>query len=212
MHSGHGECRLCASSSLLSARPWMNLSPWMVCESSCCVFIHIVSAAVTPMPSVKSKMCDNFCCKVRLSLTKTSAHRLLCEEMWVTYIRIHMMWNPYISYDRHTSHTEPVIPYMSIVILNSCRDIFELQFPGKATLQVLSCSHMWPRLKVSDICHPVPHPVFLKSTIAEMRSDSRSAYSRKSVSVQSVARSNLVLFVWRIKYRTKGNFLIECSF
>lgn len=55
------------------------------------VFAHIASPAVMPMPTVKSKMFDNFCCKVRLSLMKTSAHRLLCEEMWVTYIRIHIM-------------------------------------------------------------------------------------------------------------------------
>lgn len=187
---------------------WICHLGWFVRTAA--VFAHIASPAVTPMPTVKSKMCDDFCCQVHPM--KTSAHSLLCEEMWVTYIRIHIMWNPYISYDWHTSHTEPVILYMSIGILNSCRDIFELQFPGKATLQVLSCSHMWPWLKVSDICHPVPHPVFLKSTIAEMGSDSRSTHSRKAVSVQSVARSNLALFVWRINYRTKGNFLIECSF
>lgn len=168
------------------------------------MFAHIASPAVTPMPTVQSKMCDSFCCKVRLSLMKTSAHRLLSEEMWVTYIRINLMLNPYISYNWHTSHTEPVISYMSIVILNSFRDIFEL-FLVK---QHCRFSHTWPRLKVSDFCHPV----FLKSTITEMGSDSRSTHSRKSVSVQSVARLNLVLFVWRIKYRTKGNFLIECSF
>lgn len=147
---------------------WICHLGWFVRAAG--VFAHIASPAVTPMPTVKSKMCDNFCSKVRLSLIKTSAHRLPCKEMWVTYIRIHIMWNPYISYHWHISHTEPVISYMSIVILNSCRDIFELQFPGKATQQVLSCAHTWPRLKDSDICHPVPHPVS-QSTIAEIGLD-----------------------------------------
>lgn len=200
---------MCILLAAISSLEWICHLGWFVRAAA--VFTHIASAAVTPMTTVKSKMCDNLCWKVRLSLMKLTG---FCVEKCGWHI------SEYISCEIHIFHTIDAPPtlslssqtYMSTVILNSCRDIFELQFPGKATLQVLSCSHTWPRLKVSDICHPVPHLVSLKSTIAEMGSDSRSTHSRKSVSVQSDARSNLVLFVWRIKYRTKGNFLIECGF
>lgn len=171
MHSGHGERRRvppprCYQPGL----EWIYHIGWFVRAAA--VFAYIASPAVTPMPTVKSKMCDNFCCKVCLSLMKTSAHRLLCEEMWVTYIRIHIMWNPYISYDWHTSHTEPVISYMSTVILNSCRDILELQFPGKATLQVFSCSH--PHVaQVESFRHLPPCPPPCLSEVHDNRNGIR---------------------------------------